>query len=507
MKLKNILWIFIALILSGFISFGIKKYTVKASIPKEGYRVYLEGRTIGYINSKDELNDYINVQQEKLKQQYHVDKVYIPNEIDVVKELTYENQIDSVESIYNKINSISPFTIKGYQVIIDKTNSTEYLNDDNTTDTSTPKIIKINILNKEMFTKAVESVILSFVDDEQYEAFVNKQKIELESTGEIVENIYIEDEITIKEANLPTNEMIYMDADSLTKYLIFGNNSSSKRYTVKTGDNLEKIADSNSMSVNELLIANSEISNASSLLYVGQELSIGSVSPIFTTIVEKHVVEDQVVKYKTITEYDNKMYQGQVKTKQNGSNGTTRVTQKLKMINGEIVQAYIVASEEIVPAVDKIVVRGGKQVKRGDGEWSWPTNFPYMISSGYGWRWGKLHRGVDIIGTGRGSPVYAARDGVVTNISYHSSLGYHVVIRHDNGYYTQYAHMQNVNGNDRAGSAGSATKYIHVGDRVRAHDVIGEVGSSGGSTGVHLHFEIWDGAPYQAHSFNPLLFY
>ena len=82
-----------------------------------------------------------------------------------------------------------------------------------------------------------------------------------------------------------------------------------------------------------------------------------------------------------------------------------------------------------------------------------------------------------------------------------------VTIKHDNGYYTQYGHMQNVKGNDRKGYEGSATKYIKVGDRVRAHQVIGEMGSSGSSTGVHLHFEIWDGPPYQATYFNPLLFY
>ena len=82
-----------------------------------------------------------------------------------------------------------------------------------------------------------------------------------------------------------------------------------------------------------------------------------------------------------------------------------------------------------------------------------------------------------------------------------------MVIKHDNGYYTQYAHMQNTDGNDRSGGVGSATKYIVEGQRVEAHHVIGEVGSSGNSTGPHLHFEIWDGPPYQAQCYNPLLFY
>lgn len=508
MKGKNIIILLIVLIISGILTSIVKANNNVAHIPIEGYRVYLEGKSIGLIKSKDELNSYINKQQEKLKEKYHVDQVYVPNNIDIVKELTYENHMDSIEKIYNMINTISPFTIKGYQITIDKTNSTSYQNDENEGNHDKEKIIQLNVINKEIFNKSIEDVILSFVDKEQYDKFKLNEKYELETaTGELVENIYIEDEITLKETNIPTNEIIYMDSDSLTKYLIFGNNTSDTKYTVRTGDSIEKIADTNKMSVNELLIANADLSSAESLIYIGQELSVGTIDPVITTIVEKHVVEDRTIKYKTEYKYDNKMYQGQQKETQKGQNGVTRITQKIKMINGDILNAYIVSSEEIKPVVNRIVVKGGKQTPRGDGEWLWPTNFPYSISSGYGWRWGRLHAGIDIIGTGRGSPVYSARSGVVYDINSNGSSGYYVTIKHDNGYYTRYAHMQNTNGNDRLGGASSATKYISVGQRVVAHQVIGEVGSSGSSTGTHLHFEIWNGVPFQAQSFNPLLFY
>ena len=513
MKGKNIIWLIISFVLSGFLVSAVKNYNGNTShIPLEGYRVYLEGKAIGLIKSKDELNEYINKQQEKLKDKYHVDNIFVPNNIDIVKEITYEDSFDEISHIYNMINTISPFTIKGYQVTIDRTKSTEYTNDDNDTDNK-PKIIKINVLNKEVFNKAIEEVILSFINEEQYQMFKDNAQPELvNTTGELIENIYIEDIITIKETNIPTNETIYMDSDSLTKHLIFGDNSSDKKYTVKSGDSIEQIADDNRMSVNELVIANNDLTSTESLIYIGQELSIGNVDPLLTTIVEKHVVEDQVVKYKTITQYDNNMYQGQSKVKQEGSNGKTRVTQKVKMMNGEVINAYIVSSEEVKPVVDKIVVKGGKQSasyggKRGDGEWSWPTNRPYSISSPYGWRWGRLHSGVDIYVGGRGSPIYAARAGVVTDITSNGSSGFYVIIKHDNGYYTRYAHMQNTKGNDSLKGTSSATKYIKVGQRVSAHQVIGEVGSSGRSTGPHCHFEIWNGVPFKAQSFNPLSFY
>lgn len=156
-------------------------------------------------------------------------------------------------------------------------------------------------------------------------------------------------------------------------------------------------------------------------------------------------------------------------------------------------------------------MKGGRAPKRGDGEWFWPTNFPYSISSRYAYRClrgvCKQHTGIDIIGTGRGSPIYAARDGVVTKTGYDAKgLGFFVRIKHDNGYYTQYGHMCNTNGKDGAGT-GSYTKYVKEGDRVKVGYRIGDMGSSGSSTGVHLHFEIWNGVPYVAQSFDPLTFY
>ena len=524
MKGKNIVWLIIAALLSAILVNVVKNYSNTSNTPIEGYRVYLEGRAIGLIKSRDELNEYINKQQEKIKDKYHVDTVYIPNDIDIVKEVTYEDKFDSIEHIYSLIDTISPFTIKGYQVTIDRTNSTEYQNDDNDEDNK-PKITKLYVLNKELFNKSIEDVVLSFVDQEEYDLFKSTEKKELKgTTGEIIENLYVEDKITIKEANIPVNESIFMDSDALTKYLIFGDNYNSKKYIVSNGDDLEKIADNNHMSINELVIANNDLRSASSLIYIGQELSIGYVDPLLTTIVEKHVVEDQVVKYKTVYETDNSMYKGQTKVKQEGSNGKTRITQKVKMMNGEIINAYIVSSEELQPSVNKIVIQGGKSRSYGgggysgggssaratggnDGGWSWPTNRPYSFSSRYGWRWGRLHSGVDILCGGRGAPIYAARDGEVYAISSNSSSGFFVIIKHDNGYYTRYAHMRNTKGNDSLKGTSSATKYIKVGQRVKARQQIGEVGSSGRSTGAHLHFEIWNGVPFQAQSFNPLSFY
>lgn len=105
------------------------------------------------------------------------------------------------------------------------------------------------------------------------------------------------------------------------------------------------------------------------------------------------------------------------------------------------------------------------------------------LSSGFGMRrhpilgYSKLHAGVDFAAP-RGTPIYAAGDGTVKRANYFGSFGNYIAIRHANGYETAYAHL---NGFARG---------IKAGTRVRQGQVIGYVGTTGRSTGPHLHYEV-----------------
>jgi murein DD-endopeptidase MepM/ murein hydrolase activator NlpD len=102
----------------------------------------------------------------------------------------------------------------------------------------------------------------------------------------------------------------------------------------------------------------------------------------------------------------------------------------------------------------------------------WPASGP--VTSGFGYRWGRLHAGIDI-GAGSGAPIRAAKDGVVIFSGTQSGYGNVVIIDHGGGLTTLYAHQSR-----RAASDGAD---------VSAGEVIGYVGSTGHSTGPHLHFE------------------
>ena len=105
----------VVLVLSLFLVTG---FTLKRQNTHTVYRVYLKGKSLGIIKSKDSLEKYINQKQAEIKEKYNVKKVYIPSDLDIVKEITYANNLTSVEKIYNKIKGISPFTISGYAVTI-----------------------------------------------------------------------------------------------------------------------------------------------------------------------------------------------------------------------------------------------------------------------------------------------------------------------------------------------------------------------------------------------------
>lgn len=103
---------------------------------------------------------------------------------------------------------------------------------------------------------------------------------------------------------------------------------------------------------------------------------------------------------------------------------------------------------------------------------AWPTNG--SVTSGFGARWGSLHAGIDIA-NGQGTPIRAAKAGTIILAGWNGGYGNCIVIDHGGGFTTLYAHMSRLRASE--------------GQRVSQGDLIGEMGSTGNSTGSHVHFE------------------
>ncbi len=456
--------------------------------PKEVYKVYLDGKVLGNINDKEELEEYINDEQKELKEKYMVDKVYIPTGVDIQKCTTYEKEVLTAKQVHNLIKEEKPFTIKGYKITIKPNNDDE------------EKII-INVLDKDMFDRALKSVVEAFISKEQIKNYENNTQPEIKDTGSIIEDIYIDQDITIKQGYISTDEQIFTDEKLLTKYLLFGNLQEDQYYTVKEGDTIDSIAYDHKLATAEFLVVNPEFTSANNLLSVGQQVKVGLISPIVDVVVESHTVLDQESQYKTTTEYDSSMSAGIQKVEVEGQNGLDRLTTKLKTINGETTNVVIVSKEVITPAVDK-VVKVGTKINGGtatapimSGTWAWPTISQYYISSYFGYRWGKIHEALDIAGSGEGSPIFAAGSGVVVASLNKGSLGNYVTIEHGNGYYTLYAHLH--------------SRTVQVGQTVEKGQQIGTMGHTGFATGTHVHFGLYkNGLPYRdGIPLDPLILY
>ena len=472
------------LLLLIIISLGFKSEKLN---PKTVYHVYLKGKSIGLIESKKDLEDYIDKEQEHLKDKYDVKKVYTPDNLDIRKEITYSNDISTTKEIYEKIKDISSFTIDGYKIVIKKSNLSS-------TDTAINKSKNqtLYVLDKKVFTDSITKTVKSFVDKDDYNVYKSNKKQTIKDVGKIVENIYIENDITIRKAKVPTNKKIYTDTDSLSKYLLFGSNRNESTYTTNEGDTISDIAYNNKMSNEEFLIINPKFKDENALLFAGQVVNIGILSPQLNVIEEDEEVKYEEKNYQTETRYDNTKEIGYQEVSQAGVNGKNKVTQKIQKVNGEISNIVTISTEEVTPTINEIIIKGGKESSYSgilagvpvptSGSWGWPASCN-SVSSGFGYRWGVLHDGTDIAGCGFGSPIFAAESGTVVVVSQKFDNGKYIIIDHNNGYFTLYAHL--------------ASFAVSQGQTVTRGQVIGGMGQTGFATGVHLHFGMWYGYPYR----------
>ena len=462
------------------------------------YQVYLDGEKIGLITSKQDLYSMINKEQVEIKEQYKVDQVYPPKGFKIIRLNTYDKELTTTENIYDSIKDDKEFTVKGYTITIKSKEEGK-------------EPIYVYVLDQEVFKEAMEMYVKTFIGEERFKQYQEGTQPEIVDTGYTINNMYFEENISVKESLIGVNEKIYTDPNELTRFLLFGNNNEEKLYTVVQGDTIPSIAEANKLNTTELILANNnQLRSENSILAIGQQLNVTLINPVITLVYEETVVEDAEILFQTIYEEDASQYQDYRFTKQEGIKGMQRETKLVQYTNGNINAGAVFVGDPVVikPAQNEIIVKGtkpryvapviprsyGTYVDTGD-TWGWPTNYPYMITSYYEYRWGALHDGIDISGTGYGSPIYASLDGTVINAQYGgmvgSSAGYNVVIEHANGYCTVYAHLSAI--------------YVGVGQYVSRGQVIGAMGRSGTATGTHLHFGLFYGRPYNGgYSVNPM---
>ena len=218
-------------------------------------------------------------------------------------------------------------------------------------------------------------------------------------------------------------------------------------------------------------------------------------------VTKKTVTYEAKISYKTEKKYDNEKTTDYSKVLQEGKNGLKKVTDEVTYVNGVKSETKTLSSTVITEAVNKIVEYGNKRdyvyykgyklassIYHADlAKMHFPVDFASNVYITSFWGDGRGHKGLDISAS-KGKNVYAALDGTVTYSGWNGGYGYLVVIQHDDKTATAYGHNSKLN--------------VKVGDKVTKGQVIAKVGSTGNSTGPHVHFEVRingnrvDAAPY-----------
>lgn len=460
------------------------------------YKVYLDNNLIGTIDNKDSLLALIDEKQQVIKDKYNVSNVYPPDGLHVIESYTYNKNVDNLTDVYNKVEETQNFTVFGYEIKFSETTS--------------HKEFSIYVLDKEVFSDALKKFILAFISEDSFNKYMTNTQGNIEDVHLIYDNMGFVEDITIREKYINTDEKIYENSDELAEELLFGFDYKEKYYTVKEGDTIESVSDSHSLNPQEFLIANPKFSSKDSLLTLGETVNVTLINPEIEFSYEVSELKQVTVDYNTVIERDNTKDSKYSEIKTPGVKGLSNQNRNYLVVNGEPSSEVKITEEIIRPKVDEVVIKGKKVVyyygreyyNNELGDWWWPTQQPFSLSSTFGYRWGKHHNGIDISGTGEGSKIFAANDGVVAKVnntcpnrgSYPNSCGggygNYVYINHGNNIYTVYAHMQN-------------NIPVKEGQQVSRGQVVGYMSDSGQSKGIHLHFGYSIGYPGQGTYYDP----
>ncbi len=273
-------------------------------------------------------------------------------------------------------------------------------------------------------------------------------------------------------------------ADTVVEYgdiqKLFGSQVQGERtYAVVAGDSPSVIASKNGITMNELYALNPKL-KTDTKLYPGTPLLISRSKPFLQVKQVQRVVEREELNFKTKESVDSTMAWGTRKTVVKGQKGINNVTYEITYLDGAVASKVKIATEVVQPIIDEEIKKGnklpnGSTVAPGSGGMVWPAG-SRSVSRGFtgAYPWG--HSGIDIYGP-YGTPLYAAQSGVVTGVYYtYSGYGIHLIIDHGGGISTLYGHTSGI--------------FVHVGQAVNKGQVVAQMGSTGWSTGNHLHFEV-----------------
>lgn len=235
-------------------------------------------------------------------------------------------------------------------------------------------------------------------------------------------------------------------------------------YSIQAGDTISSIAQNFGLSVNTILWENNL--TARSLIKPGIKLKILPKDGVMHQVAKNENISKIASKYNVLSETI-------IESNELDPNESLKIGQKIFIPGGKkIIAPVIVASRTYsgTSITAKSSSSDNQQPAYSGGKLLWPT-VGARITQYYSWS----HKGLDIANK-TGTPLYAAESGTVERSGWSSGYGYNVVINHGGGLKTLYGHASKL--------------HVSSGDKVSRGDIIADMGSTGWSTGPHIHFEV-----------------
>lgn len=286
----------------------------------------------------------------------------------------------------------------------------------------------------------------------------------------LISSAFVE-KVTVKETLVYTGEVL---TPKETWNLITTGTAAPEVYKIKSGDSLWSIARANDMYVDDILQANNL--KEDDILSLDQEIVLVKSKPYINVVAKVEGKAIETIPYETKVITDNNA--NSVTVKSAGANGKKEVAYVVEKINGSVDKKEVIEEKIIEKPKDRVMVKGTRVIQvasrsgSSTGTLAWPVTGSISQYSRSG------HIAIDIAGA-TGTPILAADGGTVTSAGWDGGYGKCVVINHGNGLVTRYAHCNSL--------------AVSVGDSVSRGQTIGTRGSTGRSTGAHLHFEVISG--------------
>lgn len=404
------------------------------------YEYSYNGKLLGVVKDKEDVLRITDLVQEALTEDRNMDVI-----IDKKKDISFERvavfgndtHIDTSDEVLKRMTYVGDINVRAYTISVNGKNAA--------------------VVSSK---KAAENVLSGLKED--YTA---------KEDNSVVEDADFLEEIKIKPVN---TDLQRLQKEETAKESLKAGSRVEKTHIVSADETLADLAEKYNMSEDELLRLNPTADPTQ--LVVGSTIKYMEEAPVVTLKTVEFVTYTEDIDYNIIEKKSKKIYKGEEEVKKKGEKGKKTITARIEKTNGKEESKKIIVETINKEPVEEEVVVGSKKrpVTIGDGKFIYPLE-NYRLSSKFAWRWGRQHKGIDLA-CPMHSKVVAGDGGTVTFAGYKGSLGNVVMIDHQNGMESWYAHNDSLT--------------VKAGDKVYQGQQIALSGNTGRSTGPHVHFQI-----------------